>query len=286
MRLLFKKRRDEPAAPRLNRWKDPHGEKVVKQVGRPGTARRTMVIRLAVLVIGVMSMGWLITTAVTYSSRLVRELLEVHTITVEGAHHLDKQKIIELAQVKQGMTLHQVVTADLEEQIESHPWIKEAQVSRVPLHELKIAIIERKPAAIVRAASQNFLSDEEGYVLSKLGQADDDTFPLVTGVDLDGLLKGTDVARRSIMSGIELARVIGHTVEGRLRVQAENQTNLVAFIQGVRFRFGEESVEAQWERFQRVKPTLKSLNFDGAGRGVSEVDLRYDNRIIVREWGG
>ncbi|HMS84915.1 MAG TPA: FtsQ-type POTRA domain-containing protein [Nitrospira sp.] len=286
MRFSFRKRRTEPAAPRMNRWRDPQGEKAVTQVGRIRTARRKVAVRLVVLLAGVAIVGWLITVAVTYSSRMVRELFEIHTITVEGVHHLDKQKVIELAQVKQGMPLHQVVPTALEEQIESHPWVKEAQVSRVPFHELKIAVIERKPAAVVRAASQNFLSDEEGHVLTKLGQADDDTFPLVTGVDLDGLLKGTDVVRRSIVSGIELARVIGQTFEGRLRVQAESQTNLVALIQGVRFRFGEESVEEQWERFQRVKPTLKSLNFDGAGRGVSEVDLRYDNRIIVREGGG
>jgi len=286
MRFSFRKRRTEPAAPRMNRWRDPQGEKAVTQVGRIRTARRKVAVRLVVLLAGVAIVGWLITVAVTYSSRMVRELFEIHTITVEGVHHLDKQKVIELAQVKQGMPLHQVVPTALEEQIESHPWVKEAQVSRVPFHELKIAVIERKPAAVVRAASQNFLSDEEGHVLTKLGQADDDTFPLVTGVDLDGLLKGTDVVRRSIVCGIELARVIGQTFEGRLRVQAESQTNLVALIQGVRFRFGEESVEEQWERFQRVKPTLKSLNFDGAGRGVSEVDLRYDNRIIVREGGG
>lgn len=259
---------------------------MVMQVGRVRTGKRKVAVRFGVFLTGAVILGWLITMAVTYSNRIVREMLEIHTITVEGVHHLDTEKVIELAQVKQGMPLHQVVPAALEEQIEAHPWVKEAQVSRVPFHELKIAVIERKPAAIVRAASQNFLSDEEGHVLTKLGQADDDTFPLVTGVDLDGLLKGTEVVRRSIMSGIELARVIGKTVEGRLRVQAENQTNLVAFVQGVRFRFGEESVEQQWERFQRVKPTLKSLNFDGAGRGVSEVDLRYDNRIIVREGGG
>jgi cell division protein FtsQ len=286
MRFPFRKRRVEPAAPRLNRWKDPQGERAVKQVGRIRTARRKVVVRLGVLVTGVVTLGWLIMMAVTYSSRLVHELLAIQRITVEGVHHLDKQKVIELAQIRQGMPLHEIVTGTMEEQIASHPWIKAAQVSRVPFHELKIAVVERKPAAIVRAASQNFLSDEEGHVLTKLGQADDDTFPLVTGVDLDGLLKGTDVVRRSIMSGIELARVIGHTFDGRLQVQAENRTNLVAFIQGVRFRFGEESVEEQWERFQRVKPTLKALNFDGVGRGVSEVDLRYDNRIIVREGGG
>lgn len=285
MRFSFRTRRAEPAAPRMNRWKSPPGERAVKEPGRMRTARRKVVARLGALT-GVAILGWLITMAVTYSSRMVRELLEIHTITVEGVRHLDKAKVIELAQVKQGMPLHQIVTASMEAQIKSHPWIKEAEVSRVPFHELRIAVIERKPAAIVRTASQNFLSDEEGYVLTKLGQADDDTFPLVTGVDLDGLLKGTDAVRGAIMSGIELARVIGRTFEGRLQVQAENQANLVAFIQGVRFRFGEESIEEQWERFQRVKPTLKSLNFDGVGRGVSEVDLRYDNRIIVRDGGG
>ena len=286
MRLSFRKRRTEPAAPRKNQRKDLQGERAVKQAGWRPTPKRRVLVRLGVLVTAMTIVGWLATMAVTYSSRMVRELLEIHTITVEGVHHLDKQKVIELAQVKQGMPLHQLATATIEEQIESHPWIKEAQVSRVPFHELRIEVIERKPAAIVRAASQNFLSDEEGHVLTKLGQVDDDTFPLVTGVDLDGLLKGTKVVRRSIMSGIELARVVGRTFEGRLRVQTENQANLVAFIQGVRFRFGEEAVEEQWERFQRVKPTLKSLNFDGVGRGVSEVDLRYDNRIIVREGGG
>lgn len=286
MRFSFKPRRVKPAIPRMNRWKDSTGERAVKQTGRTRRVRQNVVVRVGVVLAGVAIFGWLLTMGVTYSSRMVRELLEIHTITVEGLHHLDKEKVIELAQVKQGVPLYQIVTASIEGKIESHPWIKEAEVSRVPFHELRIAVIERKPAAIVRAASQNFLSDEEGYVLTKLGQVDDDAFPLVTGVDLDGLLKGTDVVRRAIMSGIELARVIGRTSDGRLQVQAENQTNLVAFIQGVRFRFGEESVEEQWERFQRVKPTLKSLNFDGAGRGVSEVDLRYDNRIIVRDGGG
>jgi cell division protein FtsQ len=53
----------------------------------------------------------------------------------------------------------------------------------------------------------------------------------------------------------------------------------------VQFQFGDEAVGEQWERFQRVKPTLKTLNFDGRSRGANEVDLRYENRIIVRERG-
>jgi len=30
---------------------------------------------------------------------------------------------------------------------------------------------------------------------------------------------------------------------------------------------------------------LKTLTFDGQGHGANEVDLRYENRVIVRERG-
>jgi cell division protein FtsQ len=91
--------------------------------------------------------------------------------------------------------------------------------------------------------------------------------------------------RQAIMSGIELAKLVGHTYEGRLQINAANPSNLVASVRGVHFQFGEEAVIEQWDRFQRVKPTLKTLNFEGQGRGANEVDLRYENRIIVRERG-
>jgi cell division protein FtsQ len=59
----------------------------------------------------------------------------------------------------------------------------------------------------------------------------------------------------------------------------------VASVRGVQFQFGEKAVGDQWERFQRLKPSLKMLNFDGPRGGASEVDLRYENRIIVRGRG-
>ena len=286
MRFALKKRPVEPPGPRRNQWKDPYGESAAQQVSRAKQAKRMVFARRAAWLAGATLLVCFITGVVKYSGPLFQHALEIQTITVEGVHHLDKQKVIELAQIKPGMPLHHILTTALEERIASHPWVKQAEVSRVPFHELRISVIERKPAVIVRAESQNFLSDDEGHLLTRLGQADDDAFPLVTGIDLQGFLQGADSVRRSVISGIELARVIGQTIEGRLQVHAENPTNLVAFIQGIRFQFGEEALGEQWKRFQRVKPTLRPLNFDGERRGVSEVDLRYDNRIIVREGGG
>jgi cell division protein FtsQ len=237
------------------------------------------------VIIGTVFVAGIIVISVKYAGPVLQVLLEIKTITIEGGHHIDRQKVLDLAKVKSGTGLHHIVTSVIKEQVESHPWVKEADVTRVPFHELRISLVERKPAAVIRADSQNFLTDAEGHVLTRLGQTDDDALPLVTGIDSKGLLEETESVKQVIAAGIELAHLVGQTFEGRLQVNAENPSNLIALVQGVRFQFGEATVGEQWERFRRVKPTLKTLNFDGRGRGVSEVDLRYENRIVVREGG-
>ena len=256
------------------------------ETGRAKTAAGWInFMRWGALMTGAALIGWVAMLGVKYSGPMLKRLLEIKTVTVEGVHHINKEEVIDLVGLKPGTSLHHIITTVIKGQVESHPWVKEAVVTRVPFHELRISVIERKPAAIIRTGSENFLSDEGGHVLARLGQADDDTLPMVTGVDPRGLLQGHEAVRQAIMSGIELAKLVGHTYEGRLQVNAANPSNLVASVRGVHFQFGEAAVGDQWERFQRVKPTLKTLKFDGYGRGANEVDLRYENRIIVRERG-
>lgn len=285
MPFLRRKRRSSPVEPRKNQWKDLEGERAGREAQQGTTARRKALTRWAGVIIGMVFVVGIIVISVKYAGPALQALLEIKTITIEGGHHIDRQKVLDLAKVKSGTGLHHIVTSVIKEQVESHPWVKEAEVTRVPFHELRISLVERKPAAVIRADSQNFLTDAEGHVLTRLGQTDDDALPLVTGIDSKGLLEETESVRQVIASGIELAHLVGQTFEGRLQVNAENPSSLIALVQGVRFQFGEAAVGEQWKRFQRVKPTLKTLNFDGRGRRANEVDLRYENRIVVREGG-
>ena len=285
MRFLGRKRRPSPVEPRKNQWKDPQGERAGKEASRTKIARRKALARWAGVAIGIAFATWVIVMSVKYSGPALQVLLEIKTITVEGGYHIDRQKVLELAKIKPGTGLHNIVTRVIKAQVESHPWVKEAEVTRIPFHELRISLVERKPAAVIRADSQNFLTDAEGHVLTRLGQSDDEALPLVTGIDSKALLEETESVKQVVASGIQLAHLVGQSFEGRLQVNAENPSNLIALVQGVRFQFGEVAVGEQWERFQRVKPTLKTLNFDGRGRGANEVDLRYENRIVVREGG-
>ena len=285
MRLFKKKHRPKAPGPRKNEWKNPQGDRAMKETRRLRTEKRSTLVRWAKVVTSTVCAAVLIGVAATYSGPALQDLLEIKTISVEGLYHLDKKQVLDLAKVKPGAPLHHIVTTAIKEQVEAHPWVKTADVTRVPFHELRISVSERKPAVIVRTESQNFLCDEDGHVLNRLGQLDNEALPLVTGIDLPGLVQGTDSVRHAVVSGIELARVVGESFDGRLHVLADNPSNLVALVQGMRFQFGDEALREQWERFRRVKSTLKAQNFDGLGRNVREVDLRYENRIIVREGG-
>lgn len=289
MRSFLKRRRARPAGPRRNQWKGPRATQATSQQAEARRARVVGVWFRAVKMVGTLAgavlLGWALVTGVKLSGPALKRLLEIHTVTVEGLHQTNRQEVIDLVGLRPGAGLHEVVTAAIKERVESHPWVKEAVVTRVPLHELRISIVERKPAAIVRAGAENLLSDEGGHVLARLGQADDEALPVVTGIDSRALLQGDAAARQAVRSGIELARLVGRTYEGRLQVNAANPSNLVASVRGVQFQFGDDALGDQWERFQRVKPTLKTLNFDGRGRGAHEVDLRFENRVIVRERG-
>ncbi|HEY6083987.1 MAG TPA: hypothetical protein VIU63_01245, partial [Nitrospira sp.] len=153
------------------------------------------------------------------------------------------------------------------------------------LHTLRVTILERKPAAIILIGSERYLADDEGALLARLGERDDPALPLLTGADLKPLLLGEWHARRTIQSSIELAKAMAHTVEGRVEINLSNPINLVASVKGMRFQFGSDGLMDQWNRFQMVKAAFRPVAFESKKRDGGEVDLRYDNRVIVRERG-
>jgi cell division protein FtsQ len=116
-----------------------------------------------------------------------------------------------------------------------------------------------------------------------LGRQDDETLPLLTGLEFQAIQRGEARVRNAIQSGVVLAKLIASTLDGRIEVDLANPANVVASANGVRFQFGDDSLVDQWERFRKVKPSFKTASSEGRKREVTEIDLRYDNRVIVRE---
>ena len=289
MKILFRARSTKPAGPRVNQWKGP---RAVQAMAQRQQARRSQMALKCRRVLRVA--GWLAGLAVVVAVALtawraigpvIQRGLEIREVRVEGIHHVTKQDVLDRLALKKGLALHQISLPYLAERLRVHPWIKEATVERLPLHELRVTILERTPAAVARIKSEHLLTDAEGMVLARMSGQDDNALPLLIGLDLKALLKNDVGQRERIQSSITLAKAMAHSVDGRVEIEMSHLETLVVSTKGVRFQFGSDALLDQWDRFTKVKAVSKMPAFDGKKREGSEVDLRYDNRVIVRERG-
>jgi cell division protein FtsQ len=287
MKVFLRKRVIHAIGPRLNQWKGARASQVLDQ--RQQARRERLValgrrtLRLGQWIVSLAALTWGLTMVMREMGPLLQGWLEIREVEIEGIYHVTKPEVVERLVLKPGMGLHQVSTAFLAERVRTHAWIKEATVERRPPHLLHVTVLERTPAAIIRTGVDHWLCDESGYLLAKIGKEDDQTLPLLIGLDSQPLQRGEAGVRNAVQSGVVLAKLIADTLDGRVEVDLTNSSNVVASANGVRFQFGSDSLVDQWERFRKVKPSFKAASSDGRKHAVSEIDLRYDNRVIVRE---
>ena len=284
----MKVKRTAPAiGPRLNQWKGLRASQISDQRQQARRerfrSRGRRALRVGQWIVGFAALVWGGAMVTREMGPVVQGWLEIREVEVEGVHHVTKPEILERLVLKPGMGLHQVSTAFLAERVQAHTWIKEATVERRPPHLLHVTVLERTPAAIIRTGGDHWLSDEGGYLLAKLGKQDDQTLPLLIGLEPQSLQRGEAGVHNAVQSGVVLAKLIANTLNGRVEVDLTNFSNVVASASGVRFQFGNDSLVDQWERFRKVNPSFKTESVDDRKRTVSEIDLRYDNRVIVRE---
>jgi cell division protein FtsQ len=274
---------------RSNQWK---GARALQSREQSVHAQRTKMAARCRSVLRLV--GWLAAAAaVCWAGLLImRQLapalqrgLEIREVSVEGIHQVTKEEVLSRLALKKGLAQHQVGLAYLAERVRSHPWVKEAAVERIPLHGLRVTIVERKPAATVRIGSDYVLTDDEGVTLARLGAQDQTSLPLLLGVDGNLLTQGDLRLKQRLQASIELAKSMAETMEGRIEIDVSHPVNLVASAKGVRFHFGSEGLKEQWERFMTVRAAFRMPMFDARKSEGQDVDLRYDHRVIVRERG-
>ena len=289
MKNVFRKRPTKAITHRTNQWKGP---RALQSRDRTMQARRAALVarsRHALRVIGCLmaaaAVCWAGLLLVRQVGPALQRGLEIREVSVEGIHQVTRQEVLERLALKKGIAHHQLSLTYLAERLRHHSWIKEATIERLPLHGLRVTIVERKPAAIVRIGSEHILTDEEGTVLARLGGQDQTALPLILGVDGQLLSRSDQHVKQRIQAGIELAKSMAESVDGRVEIDISHPGNVVAATKGARFHFGSDGLKEQWDRFMKVRAAFRMPALEGRKHEGPNVDLRYDNRVIVREGG-
>jgi len=111
----------------------------------------------------------------------------VQTISIQGENRVDRQEILDLADLSRPVNIFRVNLKTMEKQIASHPWIDSATVHRSLFSKLTIALEEQHPLAIIRIENfPDMIINLQG-VPFKIYEPERDrnvTLPVITGLDL------------------------------------------------------------------------------------------------------
>jgi cell division protein FtsQ len=105
-------------------------------------------------------------------------------LELEGNRRLTRHDVLEWIGVHEGTSIWQASPMRLQLRLESHPWVQRASVQRDFPQHVAITLKERRPVAIVRLDTLNYV-DRAGRVLGPLRDDDSRDFPLITGFDDD-----------------------------------------------------------------------------------------------------
>ena len=210
----------------------------------------------------------------------------IRTVDLTETRRVSREQVLALLDLPTDRGLLRTDPAVLQRALETHPWIRRASVRRMFPETLAVDVQEREPVAILRTGGRDFLVDYEGVLLAERPAQDDETLPVLKGVDyVEAVFREPWTAER-LQTGIALAGLLVQAV-GRPPVVVDLGTpgDFVAYDAGFRLRFGDGQFGDKVDRYRQVSDRV----FDRWGdrertaraRKV-EVDLRFRDKVIVR----
>lgn len=211
---------------------------------------------------------------------------KVGRVTVEGAGIFSEKDVIARAKVATGALIDTVSLMAVRARLVTHPYIRDARVSRDYPEGLRIEIEERIPVAMFTANGGMRYVDAEGVVLPYLESALTRDLPAITGVpELASTAPGRAVegdeyfeALTVLSAALATDTSVYHLIS-EVDMREPDDVTIYSTEGAVTIRFGRGDelrkmslLRAFWDRFVREEgpENLKSL------------DLRFGDRVVAK----
>src|SRR5256712_4421072 len=136
----------------------------------------------------------------------------MRTVDLTETRRVSREQVLELLDLPTDRGLLRADPTVLQRTLETHPWIRRASVRRMFPKTLAVDVQEREPVAILRTGGRDFLVDYEGVLLAERPAQDDETLPVLKGVDyVEAVFREPWMAER-LQAGIALAGLLGQAV--------------------------------------------------------------------------
>jgi cell division protein FtsQ len=211
-------------------------------------------------------------------SRLAR----VSDVRVEGAHYLDAARVMQVAGLAPGQDLFALDLARARQALLLDPRVARAEVSRRLPFGVRVRIVERQPVLLV-SHGVPWEIDSAGVLLPPLQPGVVADVPLLVGAGYVGLPAGVRVDRPEVRRGLAWVRALSAS-ELRLAGQVSEVDVTDPSLTGLTLLDGTRVLAPGWPPGTSWLSALRVVLADLKARGTTagEVDLRYENQVIVR----
>jgi len=223
-----------------------------------------------------------------YSPRF--QLADLEQIEVTGNEHVSREAVSEKFAADQGRSVLRVPLDERRQALENIAWVEQATCQRLLPNRIRVEIVERRPVAFLRLATELALIDGHGVILERPLQGEF-RFPVVTGIT-EATPRDERERRMQLfvqfMKDVEMARP-GAT-EQVSEVDLSESSDLRATLAGlpelgdpaqggqvsVLVHFGSGNYQ---DKFRTFVENLRQWRA-AAGR-LESVDLRFDRQVVV-----
>jgi cell division protein FtsQ len=217
-------------------------------------------------------------------------LADVEAVEVAGLQYVPRAAVLEKFTADQGRSVLRVPLEERRAALEGIPWIEQATCQRILPNRIRVQVLERRPVAFLRLATELALVDAHGVVLERPLQGEF-RFPVVTGIteatpreererrmaSLVKFLKDVELARPRAgenVSEVDLgdASDLRATLVGLPELGDPAQGGQVSVL----VHFGADGYQDKFRVF------LENIGQWRAAAGrVESVDLRFERQVVV-----
>ena len=234
-----------------------------------------------ILLVGLLSCGFVF----GYDLITQCEFFKARHIEITGVERLSRKDVMTQAKITDGVNILSVNLKIARKRLLSHPWIKDARVSRELPSELTIGITEHQAVAIADLG-EKFLVNTGGEIFKRWEASDPDQLPIISGLDFSDIHEpGIAPAStfQAAMAVLQLGRQPGSILPNRMikkiQVDRELGITLYAFEETKAIRLGYSDYPGKYQTLEQIFSYVKQ---SPEVPDFMEIDLDNRDRVILR----
>lgn len=212
------------------------------------------------------------------------KVFSAQKIEIKGIRRLSRADIFEQAKLKKGVNIFSVNLPRARKRLLGHPWIAEAEISRIPPDGLNIVLKEHSPVALI-SLDRTYIMNTEGEIFKPWTVSDPTRLPKIDGLEYEDLyVRGDEMSPplKAVMDIIGLGKrknsVLPNSKLSAIQVDRDSGVTIYAYRNKTEIKLGYGGYPGKYKILSTV---LSYLNRQSEFRAVRTIDLKKTNRIVV-----